>query len=102
VHSSHCGLCTDHSAAGAYTYDDSHARLLNLRERLWEGYLLGGFGEYIITDFLNANLTSCALEGTGCIDVAAFELDVYGVGAAPEITDEDAKGGGFGGVLPGG
>jgi hypothetical protein len=54
VHSSHCGLCTDHSAAGAYTYDDSHARLLNLRERLWEGYLLGGFGEYIIIDFLNA------------------------------------------------
>ena len=52
--------CSDCS----YTYEDMHVDLLTLRERLWEGYMLGGFGDYLITDFLEANFTSCALDGT--------------------------------------
>ena len=53
--------------------------------------MLGGFGDYIITDFLEANFTSCALEQRGCISTAAYDLDVLGVGATPPL-DEDAVG----------
>lgn len=91
-HSVGCSDCS-------YTYDNSHSRLLELRQRLWEGYLLGGFGEYIITDFLDANFTSCALERKGCIDTVAYELDALGIGASPPVVE--GEGDGPGGLLMG-
>ena len=80
----------------ADTYKDSHERLLRLRERLWEGYLLGGFGDYLLTDYIAANFTSCALENRGCISMRAYELDALGIGAAPPIEVVEEAGPGLG------
>ena len=37
-----------------------HLLLPRLRDRLFEGYLMGAFGEYVWRDFLDTNFTSCA------------------------------------------
>ena len=64
-------------------------QLLALRERLWEGYLLGAFGEYIVADIIEANFTACALDSTGCIELKAFEEDAFGIGATPPVEEEE-------------
>ena len=57
----------------------------------------GGLGEYVIADVLDANYTSCALGGAGCIDLAAYELDELGIGATPPAAEDDLPGATIGG-----
>ena len=61
--------CSDCS----YSYDDSHEKLTQLKERPWEGYYLGAFGDWFLSDFMAANFTSCALKGKGCITMTQYE-----------------------------
>ena len=62
--------------------------------RLWEGYYLGAFGDYILDDMINANFTRCAESGgaSGCIRTQSYELDVLGIGAVPpDETPEEQE-----------
>ena len=34
-------------------------------------------------DFLDANFTSCAYEGRGCVSLAEFEKEAYNIGRIP-------------------
>ena len=88
--------CSDCS----YTYDGSHEKLVLLRERLWEGYYLGAFGDYVLDDFLGANHTQCASEGTGCISMQQYEKEELGVGAQPPTAEEEEEENGLG-FIPG-
>lgn len=81
--------CTDCS----YMYDDSYEDLMTLRERLWEGYYLGAFGDYIVPDLLEANFTSCASEGKGCLSLTRYNMDVLGIGAEPPEVNQEEVGG---------
>lgn len=58
-----------------------------------QGYLLGGFGDYVIPDFLEANFTSCALQDSGCIEMGQYELEELGVGAEPPLEEEEGPDG---------
>lgn len=76
-----------------------HTELIRLRLRLWEGYFLGAFEDYIVADVLEANFTSCALDGvTGCIRLDEYQKDALGIGAQPpkDQDDEDGFNNGFG------
>lgn len=68
---------------------------LRLAERLWEGYYLGAFGDYILQDFLHANFTTCASNDgetkTGCLNFATYNVVELGIGAEPTAEDEDEE-----------
>ena len=62
-------------------------------ERLWEGYYLGAFGDYILKDVLLADFRQCASSRglTGCISLATYNLVELGIGAEPTAADEDEE-----------
>jgi hypothetical protein len=71
------------------------AAALCLTERLWEGYYLGAFGDYILQDVLEADFKTCASSKgatkTGCLSLATYNLVELGIGAEPTAEDQDEE-----------
>jgi len=74
----------------SYTYEDVHWLLPKLTERIWEAYMLGAVGPYVFSDILNANFTTCATMGEGCVSMTNFRRDAYGIGAVAALDSSDA------------
>ena len=64
-----------------------HHDILQLRVMLHEAYLIGAYDAWIFTDILAADYTTCADEGTGCIQREKFDCEAYGTSCDPVLVD---------------